>query len=835
VDTKPFTGVVEYFDDRKGEGLIRAEEGKLVKFGAQSIMGRALRTACTGEYVKGQLFLKVSTKEWRAAEVIFTSQDGSPEKKDPTLERQETKVTAFGPHRDFYELQSIKHKRIILQRSKILRSFPVALQFGDKISCIVVPTRIGYQAILPPEAESELVRIGQLDKSGDYYFIQAILALNRNQYDDARRFFQEGIRVAPSQDLYSSYATMEKERGESQMAIKILREAVERYPNDGQFYKELGQLLYENREYADSITALANGLNRAPKYPDLHRLLARSLFAEGTEDNLKKALLEYEETKKLGLLSPEDNSTYNELKVQLQNPRGRRILKFLREADLSLVESAFYGDPPHAVDLIVSPSITEYIETYDLHGYLYFRCYFENVVKPEDIGQLLKNESHLADKAGVNPDVRFIIIHSTDSIREYLYRLNDELFHATVVPIDETTLDGGVQGFRGVLDDWLFRRDLYDFRFPVSGRRFFGREEEIKQIDDAIEDNEWVGVFGLRKIGKTSLIEEIARRRNRDIIARCDMLTQASIPSCVFLLVEIARLFDEQLRTKFEPTYKSVIRKLKLLPKTTTIGDKIEIADISLKFDHDMAIIFSAFKAAHRQVPRFLLILDEVERLLPMYNQPGIVGFDTFLSYLRGQSQKLKRLSLVIVGANPMVSERPTWDHIDNPLFEFVKVIYLPPLRYEECSKMARDLGRGMGIEYDDDALESLYEQTGGHPYITRQYCSFISKRIRNRPLRISRFIFEQNIDPFIFASSNIFQEILERLRRDYPDEQVLLEFIADGVTSEKVLVGLLKGPCQLSLQHLVGYQLITRQENGDYIVRIGLLRRWILRNWLGK
>jgi len=100
---------------------------------------------------------------------------------------------------------------------------------------------------------------------------------------------------------------------------------------------------------------------------------------------------------------------------------------------------------------------------------------------------------------------------------------------------------------------------------------------------------------------------------------------------------------------------------------------------------------------------------------------------------------------------------------------------------------MARDLGRGMGIEYDDDALESLYEQTGGHPYITRQYCSFISKRIRNRPLRISRFIFEQNIDPFIFASSNIFQEILERLRRDYPDEQVLLEFIADGVTSEKV------------------------------------------------
>ena len=179
-----------------------------------------------------------------------------------------------------------------------------------------------------------------------------------------------------------------------------------------------------------------------------------------------------------------------------------------------------------------------------------------------------------------------------------------------------------------------------------------------------------------------------------------------------------------------------------------------------------------------------------------------------------------------------MICEMGKWGEVDNPLFEFIKSIYLPPFPMSECSDMAVKLGRGMGIEYDDEALVSLYAETGGHPYIVRQYCSFISKRFPNRPLRVSPGIVCGCADDFVFERSHVFQEILERLDRDFPLEKDLLGFIVDGVRSEKELGELAGQPGQDALRHLLGYQLVQRCEDGNYIVHIGLLQRWLQKSW---
>jgi hypothetical protein len=48
----------------------------------------------------------------------------------------------------------------------------------------------------------------------------------------------------------------------------------------------------------------------------------------------------------------------------------------------------------------------------------------------------------------------------------------------------------------------------YDFATAATKQMFKGREEEVEELLDAIESGTHVAVFGLQRIGKTSLVEE---------------------------------------------------------------------------------------------------------------------------------------------------------------------------------------------------------------------------------------------------------------------------------------------------------------------------------------
>src|SRR5207247_2992957 len=144
------------------------------------------------------------------------------------------------------------------------------------------------------------------------------------------------------------------------------------------------------------------------------------------------------------------------------------------------------------------------------------RCFYKRQVTAEDINLIARAQPALLQMPGVNPEVCFVLLESWDELKEYLYRLADEKSGRTIVPLADMDLAEGTDSLRKTLDLWLFRRDLYDVRVPVTGKKFFGRERELVALDRSIDDGEWVGLFGLRKIGKTSTIEEIGRRRSND-------------------------------------------------------------------------------------------------------------------------------------------------------------------------------------------------------------------------------------------------------------------------------------------------------------------------------
>jgi len=65
---------------------------------------------------------------------------------------------------------------------------------------------------------------------------------------------------------------------------------------------------------------------------------------------------------------------------------------------------------------------------------------------------------------------------------------------------------------RNHFQEHLFKRDLFAIESPIRTERyFFGREDLVIQFIDRIKNGQNTGIFGLRKIGKTSLIYAIKR------------------------------------------------------------------------------------------------------------------------------------------------------------------------------------------------------------------------------------------------------------------------------------------------------------------------------------
>jgi hypothetical protein len=259
---------------------------------------------------------------------------------------------------------------------------------------------------------------------------------------------------------------------------------------------------------------------------------------------------------------------------------------------------------------------------------------------------------------------------------------------------------------------------------------------------------------------------------------------------------------------------------------------------IATAFDSDVGKLLNIIRTARiHPKPRLIILLDEIERLLPTFlGKAGFGGFFDFFSYLRGVSQEHSEFILIITGANASLSETAQFDRRDNPVFNYFKEVYLPPLEPVECTLMMRELGRGMGIRFSHDAYDCVFRLTGGHPFFARQLCSFVAERKKERPLAVSREMIEHLLDEYMDARSGDFQEIVERLDRDFPDELAICVFLAEagGRLAIDSIRDLLGDRLSATIKHLTGYQIVA--VDGDQLfISIDLLNRWLQKRYVRK
>jgi hypothetical protein len=295
---------------------------------------------------------------------------------------------------------------------------------------------------------------------------------------------------------------------------------------------------------------------------------------------------------------------------------------------------------------------------------------------------------------------------------------------------------------RGELLSHLGSSDLFAPGPPVYGWDFVGRQKELETIRKHLRGGRPVGLYGLRKIGKTSLLFHLRKHlidESRGSAAPAGDTAETTIP--IYLDTQNISFLELNragfLRELVEATYRTV-SELGLSPADLDLEASLGSMKDRTKLGSDEISraslqMFQRLLGWARQRPgqrRVVLFIDEYERLLEgrdFSRQDGL----QLLVYLRGLLQSHPGMfGLLIAGRSRTLAFAPSYSGQQNPLFNLLIDFPLAALEQEELRQLMRRLGRRMSLDFEKDALDYIWEVTGGHPYLAREFGRLIDHAV---------------------------------------------------------------------------------------------------------
>lgn len=632
----------------------------------------------------------------------------------------------------------------------------------------------------------------------------------------AREIYERGLKTAPSPALISSYAAMERNRNNHLAALSVLKRGIQIFKSNGKFYADAVNVALYLRDFSQAISIAEEGIkNTGPQQGSRAELLELLGTAYYETLDYKKAEAVWTGIRKLRY-SPKLNKRYLRVWIQNNCPRAQNTISFLTSCGLVLKDIRTSHQTLY-IDFLFGLQQEAFKASYGLEGAVFVRCYLKQDPTQSDIEDAIKAMRDAAKQTNISAEAMMVILHSSATLNRYLVQLADTPNQKPIcIVLDDADVEASpgeaLPLLRKRLDGWLYRRNLYDDRFPVTGTSFFGRNQVLKDIEGQLNTGNHVGVFGLRKTGKTSLLFSLRERLVQDVVVYLDLQQFGRGAP----LSDVARCIIDEANRQVAEKFQGIQPLLRSKTLNTAMTGIVSL----------MGDVQKKQKAA-----RFILLIDEVERMAPG-TDGGDAGFE-FFSTLRGISQQARCVLSIICGADPAVNMVGRWNDKDNPIFQFYHPVYLPPLDKKECLEMVTLLGRGMGVSYDPTALDAIFIETFGHPAVTRGLCSKITQERKERPLQIDSAMIEAAATDYSFVEAELLKEILERFSSK-PTERALLEIIfeAGGAIDESEFLKLVKGGEWDSLRRLLNYSVLVK-DGARYTISMGLLTRCLLREGL--
>lgn len=384
--------------------------------------------------------------------------------------------------------------------------------------------------------------------------------------------------------------------------------------------------------------------------------------------------------------------------------------------------------------------------------------------------------------------------------------------------------------------------DLFDDRNAVADSMLFsGREGLLERLSSDLTRCQGVGVFGLRKSGKTSTLLQLSYQLRAHPVVHVDLQRHAA--SAQFG----AELLDDILR---QLVLLVRGREQGFTPDWEPFAPKMPIGEIVGPFVDRFGELVQRLEQGGMRLP-VVCLFDEMERLLPLPDDPRAKAdeFNACFGTLRALSQERRQLALLVADVHPDCNRISRWPQASagtNPLYGFFKEVFLQPFSGSETTEMLTKISQLMGWGFDKKTLKAVHAAGGGHPFLSRQLASLLGKRLHPSesatiPWADARRIVERAVQESGTIKDYFGQNVWADLEaRDATTAQAVVRTLAEpGHTSltEDELYTMLAdqatpGVILDALQWLESVGLAQREERGEtdaYRLSVPLFARWLV------
>ena len=308
----------------------------------------------------------------------------------------------------------------------------------------------------------------------------------------------------------------------------------------------------------------------------------------------------------------------------------------------------------------------------------------------------------------------------------------------------------------------LYNHDPFDLAGPVrAAHQFFGRTD-IPDIARRLRSGHIQAIFGIRKIGKTSVLNRIldeARTYHGMACAMADCSDDSlSALDAGALLDSIAAAVNDAA-SYAENRYASTIP---LAQAVSAAEAARTLIDILVKCNSPT-----------------LLLIDELDYITP--SSPVAAHwtseFNVFFRALRSVYQECSRraipFSIVLCGVSSRWFTEERIGGVENSALAFVPETYLPTFERSQSIEMIQALGRSAGLVFSHGASDIIAETCSDMPFWIRKAGSFINSCFANseRPLKLRHpDIFDLTQEFILVEGGQLASSSLRHLFRIFPE-----------------------------------------------------------------
>ncbi len=238
----------------------------------------------------------------------------------------------------------------------------------------------------------------------------------------------------------------------------------------------------------------------------------------------------------------------------------------------------------------------------------------------------------------------------------------------------------------------------YETRAPVTGSRFFGREQEVTRIISNPDTN--YAILGIRRIGKTSLLRETER-----ILREGTDMAHVVYLECSDLLSE-------------EDYIREVVRKLN--PRELT---RLHLQKYIFFFPDFLERMSRAYKT------KIIFLLDEVDNLVIMQR-----GNWELFRMLRASANK-GACQYVIAGFREAMREQYL---LDSPFYNFAQEIRLSEFTRQQAHELIVTPFENLRVRLrnKEEIVQRIYNETSGQPNLIQYYCLILLRHLDQSGMR---------------------------------------------------------------------------------------------------